>query len=226
MVDSKRYDPTITRFQKHTKSFVSGKTKKGHLENEDREAGDVINEEGVLVRKIKKDIQGKGWEVEVDKKKYKCSYYGNSFLFLPNCTETDTYYIPKKECKVEISIDKKSKIYTITKIKGLKTSPNQQLISIIEGDKIDIKGGGKASVSVKQEKTAISGDGLEVEGIGCGEISCAEQVYVRRCECRPTAQPFLTGFTACVPRIGVIEIMMDILCQVYWSFAGKCLENV
>lgn len=164
MVDSKRYDPTITRFQKHTKSFVSGKTKKGHLENEDREAGDVVNEEGVLVRIIKKDIQGKGWEVEVDKKKYKCSYYGNSFLFLPNCTETDTYYIPKKECKVEISIDKKSKIYTITKIKGLKTSPNQQLISIIEGDKIDIKGGGKASVSVKQEKTAISGDGLEVEG--------------------------------------------------------------
>ena len=164
MVDSKRYDPTITRFQKHTKSFVSGKTKKGHLENEDREAGDVVNEEGVLVRIIKKDIQGKGWEVEVDKKKYKCSYYGNSFLFLPNCTETDTYYIPKKECKVEISIDKKSKIYTITKIKGLKTSPNQQLISIIEGAKIDINGGGKASVSVKQEKTAISGDGLEVEG--------------------------------------------------------------
>lgn len=164
MVDSKRYDPTITRFQKHTKSFVSGKTKKGHLNNEDREAGDVINEEGVLVRIIKKDIQGKGWEVKVDGKPYKCSYYGNSFLFLPNCTETDTYYIPKKECKVEISIDKKSKIYTITKIKGLKTSPNQQLISIIEGDKIDIKGGGKASVSVKQEKTAISGDGLEVEG--------------------------------------------------------------
>lgn len=164
MVDSKRYDPTITRFQKHTKSFVSGKTKKGHLENEDREAGDVINEEGVLVRIIKKDIQGKGWKVKVDEKIYNCSYYGNSFLFLPNCTETDTYYIPKKECKVEVSIDKKSKIYTITKIKGLKTSPNQQLISIIEGDKIDIKGGGKASVSVKQEKTAISGDGLEVEG--------------------------------------------------------------
>ena len=41
MVDSKRYDPTITRFQKHTKSFVSGKTKKGHLNNEEREAGDV-----------------------------------------------------------------------------------------------------------------------------------------------------------------------------------------
>lgn len=164
MVDSKRYDPTITRFQKHTKSFVSGKTKKGHLNNEERKEGDVINEEGILVRIDKKQIQGKGWEVEVDKKKYKCSYYGNSFLFLPNCTETDTYYIPKKECKVEISIDKKSKIYTITKIKGLKTSPNQQLISIIEGDKIDIKGGGKASVSVKQEKTAISGDGLEVEG--------------------------------------------------------------
>ena len=164
MVDSKRYDPTITRFQKHTKSFVSGKTKKGHLENEDREAGDVIKEEGVLVRIVKKQIQEKGWKVKVDEKIYNCSYYGNSFLFLPNCTETDTYYIPKKECKVEISIDKKSKIYTITKIKGLKTSPNQQLISIIEGDKIDIKGGGKASVSVKQEKTAISGDGLEVEG--------------------------------------------------------------
>ena len=131
MVDSKRYDPTITRFQKHTKSFVSGKTKKGHLNNEERKEGDVINEEGILVRIDKKQIQGKGWRVEIDKKPYNCSYYGNSFLFLPNCTETDTYYIPKKECKVEVSIDKKSKIYTITKIKGLKTSPNQQLISII-----------------------------------------------------------------------------------------------
>lgn len=164
MVDSKGYNPTITRFQRHTKNFVSGKTKKGHLDDEERKPGDVVTEEGKLVRIIKKDLRGKSWEVDISGKKYMCSYYGNSFLFLPNCTETDTYYIPKKECQVEVSIDKKSKIYTITKIKGLKSSPNQQLISIIEGDKIDIQGSGQASVSVGNETTTISGQGLSVEG--------------------------------------------------------------
>lgn len=164
MVDSKRYDPTITRFQKHTKNFVSGKTKKGHLNNEEREPGDYIKEEGTLVRIDKNNLQGKSWEVKVDNKTYMCSYYGNSFLFLPNCTTNGKYYIPKKEYKVEVSIDKKSKIYTITKIKGLKLSSNEQLISIIEGNKINIQGSKDSSLIVDQEGTSISGSGLSVEG--------------------------------------------------------------
>ena len=164
MVDSKRYNPTITRFQKHTKNFVSGKTKKGHLNDDERDPGDYIKEEGTLVRISKKNIRGKGWEVKVDNKVYKCSYYGNSFLFLPNCTEDNDYYLPKKEYKVEVSIDKKSKIYTITKIKGLKLSSNEQLISIIEGDKINIQGGKKTSVEVGQEETSITGDKVNIQG--------------------------------------------------------------
>ena len=164
MVDSKRYDPTITRFQKHTKSFVSGKTKKGHLGTGEREAGDYVKEEGVLVKINKNDLQGASWEVKVGNKTYNCSYYGNSFLFLPNCTENGNYYIPKKEYKVEVSIDKKSKIYTITKIKGLKMSSNEQLISIMEGDKINIKGGENSSITIDENKTSIKGEGLSVEG--------------------------------------------------------------
>ena len=41
MVNSKRYDPTITRFRKHTQGFVSGKTKKGHLQNEENDKGSL-----------------------------------------------------------------------------------------------------------------------------------------------------------------------------------------
>lgn len=152
MVDSKRYDPTITRFQKHTKSFVSGKTKKGHLNNEEREAGDVIKEEGILIKVDKNNMSGKGWEVKVGEKTIMCTY-GDNIIYLPDCTLNGSYYLPKKECKVEVSIDKKSKINTITRIKD----PNKQPITMMENS-ITLQGNGKASVVVGEENTIFSGD--------------------------------------------------------------------
>lgn len=143
MVDTKRYDPTITRFQKHTKSFVSGKTKKGHLNNGEREAGDVIKEEGILVKVNGKDLQGKSWYVQVGKKYYWCTY-GDNIVYLPECTKNGDFYIPKKKCKVEISIDKKSKIYTITRI----NDDTKQPIAMVDNE-ISLSGNVSVSGDVK-----------------------------------------------------------------------------
>ena len=151
MVDSKRYSPTIKRFQEHTKNFVEGKTKKGHLTDEDRKADDHKREEGILKRVIINKIRSNGWEVKVDKKTYMCTY-GDNIIYLPPYTKTKEYYIPKSKCKVEVNIDKKSKIYTITKI----NDENKQPIEM-NNEGLTLQGSGLSSLSVV-------GDVVEVEG--------------------------------------------------------------
>lgn len=157
MVNTKRYDPTITRFQKHTKNFVSGKTQKGHL-GEKEESGDVTKEEGVLVKVIKKDIYGKGWEVKIGEKTVMCNY-GDNIVYLPDCTVSDQYYIPKKECRVEVSMDKRTKINTITRI----NDPDKQPISMV-GNTVKIKSSGSVALEMGNRITSILGDRLSVQG--------------------------------------------------------------
>lgn len=158
MVDTKRYNPTNKRFQKHTQAFVSGKTKKGHLSTGDRDTGDVVKETGVLIRVDKNKIQEKGWEVKIDNKTYMCNY-GDNIIYLPPYTENGQYYLPKKECKVEVSIDKKSQIYTITKI----NDPDKQPITI-QNNSITLQTNGEASLQISENTTIISGEELSVEG--------------------------------------------------------------
>lgn len=158
MVDSKRYSPTNKRFQKHTQAFVSGKTKKGHLTNEEREAGDVVKETGILVKVNKNKIYEKGWEVKIDDKTYMCTY-GDNIVYLPPCTLNGSYYMPKKECKVEVSIDKKSQIYTITRI----DDADKQPIAMVNNS-ITLQTSGEASLTISDDTTTISGTELSVEG--------------------------------------------------------------
>ena len=158
MVDSKRYTPTNERFRKHTQNFVSEKTKKGHLNDKEKDKGDVSKEDGKLVKVYKKLMKKNGWIVKVDGKEYHCSY-GDNIVFLPPCTDKGTYYVPKKECLVEVSIDKKSKIYTITRIKD----PNKQPIEMMN-DSISLQGSGAAELKVEADKTKVSGESLDVEG--------------------------------------------------------------
>ena len=99
-----------------------------------------------------------GWIVKVDGKEYHCSY-GDNIVFLPPCTDKGTYYVPKKECLVEVSIDKKSKIYTITRMKD----PNKQPIEMMN-DSISLQGSGAAELKVEADKTKVSGESLDVEG--------------------------------------------------------------
>lgn len=158
MVDSKRYTPTNERFRKHTQNFVSEKTKKGHLNDKEKDKGDVSKEDGKLVKVYKKLMKKNGWIVKVDGKEYHCSY-GDNIVFLPPCTDKGTYYVPKKECLVEVSIDKKSKIYTITRMKD----PNKQPIEMMN-DSISLQGSGLAELKVEADKTKVSGESLDVEG--------------------------------------------------------------
>ena len=158
MVDSKRYDPTITRFQKHTKSFVSGKTKKGHLDDDDDKKKGVIKEEGELVKVNSKNLYGKSWEVKVDNKTYMCTY-GDNIIYLPPYNKNGSFYVPKKKCLVEISIDKKSKIYTITRM----IDPDKQPITMTN-DGITLQSKGLASLTLTEDTAAIGGNELSVEG--------------------------------------------------------------
>lgn len=157
MVNSKRYDPTNTRFQKHTQAFVSGKTRKGHL-NDDREAGDTFKAEGVLVRVDKNKINSNGWEVKIDNKTYYCTY-GDNIVYLPPYTSTNKYYLPKSQCDVEVSIDKKSKIYTITRIKSDKKQP----ITLYD-NMVKLEGSNTASITITENLVETQGAGIKSDG--------------------------------------------------------------
>ena len=151
MVNSKRYNPTIERFRKHTQGFVSGKTKKGHLDDKKEDDKNSKKEEGILVRIDKRKINDNGWRVKVGNKTYDCSY-GDNISYRPDCVETGHYLVPKKQCKVEVSINKKSKIYTITKILGKKNTIE------MTNKSITLKGGGDAGLKVNEDNVSVNGD--------------------------------------------------------------------
>lgn len=123
MVKSNRYSPTNKKFKSHFENFASEKVKKGHLNNkEDRDAEDTTLKNGVL-KKIDRDkIYDKGWYVEIDKATKQCSY-SNNVVSIPPCTESGRFLVPKKKCEVEVQLDKKSKIYSITRIKDVNLTP-------------------------------------------------------------------------------------------------------
>lgn len=157
MVSNKRYMPTNKRFQDHTKKFVGTKTKKGHLDPNERSQKDVVKEDGYLVRVIKQKINEDGWEVKVgedkDAKTYMCTY-GDNILYLPDYTETAEYYVPKNQCEVEVSIDSKSKIYTITRMKD----PTKKPITIADG-KITLQtNDGNAAITVNETNITAIGE--------------------------------------------------------------------
>ena len=171
MVDSKRYDPSIKRFQEHTQSFVSGKTKKGHLNNDERTAKDHKKLDGILKRIHKNKIYERGWEVYVDKKKYMCTY-GDNIIYLPPYIETSEYYIPKNgKCQVQITVDEKSKIYTITRINDINKQPIE-----LSNKGIILQSKGTGSISVINNIVEAKGEGIILQGEGSSSISVENNV--------------------------------------------------
>lgn len=155
MVSQKRYMPTNKRFQDHTKMFVGTKTKKGHLNGKEEEKDKTLVE-GTLVRIIKQKIYEEGWEVKVGKdsnaKTYMCSY-GDNIMYLPDCTETEMYYVPKQECSVQVSIDENTKMYFIMKI----NDPTKQPISIMN-DNISIQSNGTGGLEITSDMVQTTGE--------------------------------------------------------------------
>lgn len=157
MVDSKRYNPSNKRFQEHTKHFVEGTTLKGHLNSQDDKNKNKYKTNGELIRVVKAKIYENGWECKVDKKKINCNY-GDNIIYLPPCKSTELYYIPTSKCEVEISIDEKSKIHTITKI----NDPNKLPISLTN-EGVTLEGDGDASLQVAKDTVEISGN-VQISG--------------------------------------------------------------
>lgn len=159
MVNTKKYTPTNKRFQKHTQSFVTGKTQKGHLNNEDDKKGDVYQTEGVLKKVIRKKLYEDGWVVKVDNETKNC-YYGDNIVYLPPHKTTQEYYIPTTTCKVIVNIDKKQKIYTITRM----NDPNKTPISMFD-EGLSLKSGdGSTELKITNDTTTLSGSNLNVDG--------------------------------------------------------------
>lgn len=156
MVNMKRYNPSNKRFQKHTQSFVEGKTMKGHLAEGDKEKS-KYKEEGELIRVNKQKILEDGWEVKIGKKTVFCTY-GDNIVYLPKCKETDMYYIPKKKCEVEVSIDEKSKIKTITRIRD---DSKQPIAMNYQG--VTLSGNGTASIKIAENVAEVVGEHLAVQ---------------------------------------------------------------
>lgn len=152
MVDLKKYTPSNKRFQKHTQHFVEGKTMKGHLNDDKEKNKNKAKYKGELIRVIKAKLYEDGWEVKREKKTYHCNY-GDNILYLPPHKETELYYIPNGKCEVEFSVDKASKISTITRINDAKKQP-----IAMDNQGITLKGNGLAQFSVSGNNTEITGD--------------------------------------------------------------------
>ena len=156
MVDSKRYVPSNKRFEKHTQSFVEGKTMKGHLVD-DKKNKNSYKVNGILKKVNKNALASDGWYVTVEEKILKC-YYGDVYYYLPPHTVNGDWYIPTSKCEVEVSINEKSGIKTITKIKDA----HKQLIAM-DNKGMKLSGNGTSSVQIKENTVNISGDSLNAQ---------------------------------------------------------------
>ena len=170
MVKSNRYSPTNKKFKSHFENFASEKTKKGHLNKNDRDADDTTILTGILKRINRKKLYDNGWEVEVDKKIYYCTYSTN-VMSIPTSTVTDTYFIPKNKCEVEIQVDKVSKIYTISRIKDVNLTPialYDNVVTISSNTNTNTNNDSTASISVTRTGVNLS-----------GEISISDDVTIK-----------------------------------------------
>lgn len=158
MVDSKRYNPSNKRFQKHTQHFVENTTMKGHITQEKDKKKGKYKDTGYLIKIKKNALDGKGWYVKIDKKTLQCNY-GDNIIYLPPYTEKGEWYIPKKKTEVEVSIDEKSKIYTITRIKD----PNKKPIAM-NNDGVKITGSEKSSIQIAKHAVTVSGEVIKTIG--------------------------------------------------------------
>lgn len=105
-------------FKENFVDLASNKVKKGHLTKQERDVGDNQVVEGALKYIVKDRIEFDGWYVEVGSGKDKFTYHcANQDPFtIPDSTETETKYVPKKKTKVQFIMDKHNKIYTINRI--------------------------------------------------------------------------------------------------------------
>lgn len=146
-------------FKDNFVDLASNEPKLGHLTKQKKKDKSQIVE-GILKYIIIDRIDTDGWVVEVgsksDKSTYNCTNPQWS-LSIPSSNETQTMYVPKKKTRVEFSMDKKNKIYTIIRVIGGKSvfSNYQDVlkISVDQNDKTnqDVN----AEITMTQESVQI-----------------------------------------------------------------------
>lgn len=113
MVDIRGYNPTNQYFKDNFQRFAGTKTKKGDLNTGD---GSVVYDTGILKRIDKTKILQNGWIVEVSDKTYNCTNDSGTLL-VPKHTESAQYYTPNETIQVDVSLDKKNKIYKLLRMR-------------------------------------------------------------------------------------------------------------
>ncbi len=118
-----RRTPTNKEFKTNFQGLASTKTRKGHLNDQERKKDDKQSTEGTLKRILISKIDDNGWEVVVgkgtDTHTYQCvNPLGSLLIPDSEVSANKLYYVPKHKTVVEVDIDKKSHIYTITRIMG------------------------------------------------------------------------------------------------------------
>lgn len=176
----RKRSPTNKEFKTNFQGLASTKTKKGHLTSQERESDDVAREYGTLIRIHKNKMYENGWEVQVGTDKdavtYMCSYQ-SSVLYIPDSTETDSYYVPKQKTQVEVNIDKKSKIYTIVKINSLNKTPialYENNLTISTNTNEDTNKDVKASIEVSNESITLKSNNIVIKDSDNNKINLVE----------------------------------------------------
>lgn len=177
MTGIRKRSPTNKEFKTNLQGLASTKTKKGHLNNQEKKADDNAIETGVLVRIHKDKLYKNGWEVKIgtgsDAVTYMCSY-SDSVLHIPDSTVTDQYYIPKQKTEVDVIIDKKSKIYTITKINTLNKKPlvlYEDNLMISTNTNTDTNSSVKTLIEISEDSINIKSDNIIITDSNNNQIN-------------------------------------------------------
>lgn len=167
MVGIKKRAPTNKEFRNHFQDFASTETKKGHLNSKSQKSKNS-KEIGVLVRIIRDKLYENGWEVEVgtgsEKKTYMCSL-DSAVLYAPDSEVTEKYLVPKQKTEVEITIDTKSQIYRITKIRSGNIKPIalfENVLTISTNTNTDTNSDVSASIELSQDTINIKSDNVKI----------------------------------------------------------------
>lgn len=167
MTGIRKRAPTNKEFKNNFQGLASTRVKKGHLTGKEKKPEDNAKEVGTLVRINRAKLYENGWEVKVgtgnDAVTYNCSY-GDGVMYIPDSTITKQYFVPKGKVEVEVTIDKKSKIYTITKLntdnkKAVAVYENLLTLAISTDENDDVDASiqlSKSSVNIKSDNVIIT----------------------------------------------------------------------
>lgn len=178
MTGIRKRSPTNKEFKKNFQGLAATKVQKGHLNNQEKNPSDTGIEEGTLIRVERAKYDSDGWEVKMGKgkgaKTYMCTNLDNE---IPPFDTTDTYLVFRGTVKVDVSIDKKSKIYQITNIKSAKKQPmvlyNDTLVLSTTTNEAMNKIG-LATIEVTKEAINLKSDEVKITDNNNNEINLIE----------------------------------------------------